>query len=323
MNFERRQALFAAFGSVFPLSTLAQSAPQSTPIRIVVSYPAGGPSDIVARILAKKMQDNMNNIVLVENNPGANGLIAGRKISKAKADGSELLLATTANSSNPFIYKNMPFDTANDFTQIAMISSGPVVLWASKKSGITSLKDLLTKAKSNPGKLTFGSSGIGGTPHLAGEMLKQFTGIDILHVPFQGSAPLITELVAGRIDLYFGGVTSTLQHYKEGNLLPLATAEPERSDFIPEVPTFLENGISGFQFLSWFGLFGPAGMSGNTVETLAKAITPLSSDNEFRGKLKTVGMVPRIMIGKEFREYFLKDIKMWGKIIHDAGIKPT
>lgn len=325
MNLKRREVLtmLAAGAWAFPLLGRAQSSSHYPvqDIRLIVPYPPGGPSDVIGRMVAAQLQSRLGRPVLVDNRAGANGIIGSGAVAAAEPDGYTLLLATAANSSNPSIYESLPFDTEKAFSPVSLVAASPMFVWAREGLEANSMHELIELAKAHPGKLTFASSGIGGTPHLAGEMLKQIAGVELLHVPYKGTAPAITDLVAGRVDLYIGGMATTDAHYRAGRLKVLGVAEPERSSLMPEVPSVVEQGLPEYSFLSWFGLFAPAGSPPAALETIATALQESAKSPGFENSLNKVGMTPRAMTPNEFEEFFKEDMALWRRIIQTAEIK--
>lgn len=290
-------------------------------IKLVVPYPPGGPSDVAARMIADKLAQLLGKAVIVDNKAGANGIIGTAAVAQSAADGYTLMLATSATSSNPSVYSKLPFGTERQFTPVAMVATSPAFIWANAALPADNIKELIALAKASPGKLTFASGGIGGTPHLSGELLKMLADIDLLHVPYKGASPAITDLVAGRVDLYIGSMASPVVHYRSGKLKVLGVAEPKRTALMPEVPTVIEQGLPGYSIVSWFGLFAPAGTPGPVVRRIADAVKQIVAMPDFQKNLAAMGIEAATSTPDEFAKFFKQDVALWARVVKASGAK--
>lgn len=314
-----------AFGAML-LTAGVLAAPQAwgafpdRPLRIVVPFTPGGGTDIVARQLAKGLTDELGQSVVVENRPGGSTIIGTENVAKSAPDGYTLLMSTFAHAVNPSIHKKLPYDTDKAFEPVAMIGKSPNVLVVSPKSRFKSVQDILTYARSNPGKLTFGSYGNGTSAHLAGELFKSLGKVDILHVPYKGAGPGINDLMGGQIDMIFSTSASVSSHIKSGQLRALAVTTKDRSPAYPGVPTVAESGEPSYFVDSWYGVFVPQGTPKAVVDQLNAAIKKASDEPEFQKALELEGLVASVGTPAALGEYVKQEEARWSKIIKDAGI---
>ena len=289
----RRTALFAAVALVGgSASALAGTFPDK-PIRFIVPYAAGGTTDLVARTVAAKMAQSLGQPVVIENRSGAGGNIGMDAVAKAAADGYTVGMgAISTNALNPHIYPQMSFDPRKDFTAIGMLGLSTIVVEAGPALPVNNVKELLEYAHKNPGT-PFGTAGAGTSMHLAGVMFAQMSKTDLTHVPYRGSAPMITDLLGGQIPLAFDNLPASLPHIKSGKLRALAVAGDQRSPALPDVPTLAEAGLKGYSVEPWFAVFGPAKMPAAVVATLEKSLQEALADPEVKHKLLEAGFTPR------------------------------
>lgn len=313
------QTITALFLSLFVLPSQAQNYPNQ-PIKIIVGYQAGGPTDLTARLIAAKMQVTLGQPVVVENKVGAGSNIASEYVAAAKPDGYTLLLAAAPISWNPMIYKNLKFDVLKSFEPISNVMTSPQVLAVSPKLQAANLKEVIAMAKRQPGKLTYASSGAGGSPHLAAELLKQRAGIDLIHVPYKGAAGALNDLIAGHIDLSFMTAMSAIPHLATGNPKPLAVASAKRLPQLANVPTFAELGFPGFEAESWNGLFAPAHTSPQIVERLNVAVKKALEEPDVKERLTSQGAVVVGSGSAEFKKYLVKEVERWGGLLKTIKI---
>src|SRR5258706_2793517 len=249
-----KSALFACAG-LLAGHALAQESYPAKPVRIVVPYPAGGVADLLPRTVGQKLSEKWKQPVVVENKPGASGNIGMAEGARAEPDGYTLVLAPTGNLTvNPFLFKDLPFDVARDFTPVTVLATSPNVLVVHPSVPAKTFRDLVAYAKANPGKLNFSSPGSGSGAHLAGELLNVEAGISTVHVPYKGMAPAVSDLLGGQVQMMFAGISTVLQHLRSGTLLALAIASPQRSPQLPDVPTVAASGLAGFDVASWYGV---------------------------------------------------------------------
>ena len=297
-----------------PTAANAAGAYPSAPIRIIVGYQAGGPTDLTARLIANAMQASMGQPVIVENKVGAGSNIASEFVASAPADGYTLLLAAAPITMTRFLYKGLKFDVLKSFEPIANVMNAPAVLAVSKKLPVTDLKSLIALAKQKPGSLTFGSTGPGGSQHLAGELLKQKAGIDMLHVPYKGASGAMTDLMAGNVDMVFVTSMSALPALKSGNPRPLAVASKKRLPQMPNVPTMDESGLPGFEADSWNGLLAPAGTPAPILDRLNAEVNKALASPEVRDKLSAQGAMVVGGSRQEFKQYLHAEVNRWGAV---------
>ncbi len=301
----------------------AQSAAQTYPsraIRLVVAFPAGGGIDSTARILAKKLSEVMGQQVIVENRAGAGGIIGSEFVAKSAPDGYTLFMASSSHVLTPSIYPRLPFDPVKDFTAITLVARSPSVLVVHLSVPAKSVKELIALAKANPGKLNFSSEG-SGSSHLAGERFKMMVGVNMVHVPYRGTAPAVVALLGGEVDLMFGNLASVVAHVKAARLRALGVASLKRNATLPDVPTMSEAGVRDFEAGAWYGVLAPAGLAKEIVDTLHRTIVrtlEMPDVNEILGRdgYETVGNGPR-----EFAAYIPAEIQKWAMVVKAAGIK--
>ena len=294
----------------------------SRPIRLVVGFTPGGGVDINARMLAGKLTETLGQTVIVENRPGAGTNIANEFVAKSAPDGYTLLINTPAVAINMALYRNLPFDTLRDFAAVSVFSESQNIMLTSAAKAFSTAADIVAAARLKPGALTYGSAGIGTSQHLAGELFKLQTATDILHVPYKGSAPATTALLAGEVDLVFINLPAVLPHVKSGRLRPLAATGARRADLLPEVPTLKEAGISGVEAALWYGVLAPAATPRDIVVTLAAAITRAARSPEIRQKLTEQGAEAVGGTPDEFAALLRDEVAKWRAVVRAAGIKP-
>jgi tripartite-type tricarboxylate transporter receptor subunit TctC len=320
---QRRRFLMAASAAAGLLAGLGTAAAQSLagkPVRLVVPFPPGGPTDIVARPLAQMLGDALKSVVVVDNRGGAGGLVGADAVAKSAPDGRTLLMATVGTHAiNPALYKNLPYDAVRDFTPIALVAVAPVAIVVHPSQPVRDLAELVALAKRMPGKLTYGSAGNGTPGHLTAEMFKALAGIDIQHVPYKGSAPAVTDLIGGQIQLMFDPLQSVLSNVQGGKLRAIAVSSKARSPVLPNVPTIAESGYNGFESTAWWGVFAPARLPAELSASLAGEMERIVHGDAFRGKLEPLGVVPAVLSGSAFAEFQRGELAKWGKAVRDSG----
>ena len=290
------------------------------PVRMVVPFAAGGVVDTTARLLVPKMSEQLAQPIVVDNRPGAGGNIAAELVAKSPADGYTVLITTHGHAISPGLYKHLPFDAAKDFAPITQIASSFLVLVAPPKLKVGSVKELVALAKANPGRLNFGSTGLGAPPHLVGELFKQTTGIDVVHVPYKGDAPMYQALLAGEVDYAFGPLGNAIQHIQSGRLRALGMTGTHRSEAIPQVPTMVEAGVPGFELTGWLGLFAPAGTPQPAIQRLYAAMADAIADPKVRERFPALGYEPVGSPPEEFAARFKRDLALYARVIREAHI---
>ena len=254
-----RRALLIGLASALPLCAAADSSFPDKPITLVVPFSAGGTTDILARIVGQAMGVELGQAVVIDNKPGAAGNIGGAFAAKARADGYTLFMGTVGTHAiNSALYKNMPFDPVKDFAPLSRVATVPNLLVAHPSQPFKTVQEMIDYAKAEPGKITYGSPGSGSSPHVSGELFDSMTGTELLHIPYKGSAPAITDLLGGQIAIMFDNMPSAIQHVRSGKLRPIAVTTKERSAELPDVPTIAESGVPGYEATSWFGMLAPA-----------------------------------------------------------------
>ena len=301
-------------------AALAQPYP-SRPLRFVVGFTPGGGVDINARLLAAKMGELLGQQVVVENKPGAGTNIANELVAKSPADGYTLLFTSPALAINMSLYRAPPYDALRDFAGVAIFSESTNLLVVPASLPVQSVKELVAAAKERPGSLNYSSAGQGTTQHLAGELFKLRTGTDIVHVPYKGSAPSLTALIAGEVQLSFVNPVAAGPHVKSGRLRALAVAGAKRTALLPDVPTMKEAGVEGVEVPLWYGLLAPKATPRDIVRTLAKAVASASHSAEMRQKLAQDGAEPVGNTPAEFDRQLREEIARWAEVVRVSGAK--
>ena len=322
----RRQCLAIACGiaglAALPGLVCAQAPYPAKPIRFVVPYPAGGPLDIVARLLAQKVSESVKQPVVVDNKPGAGGNIGADSVAKATADGYTLLMGAVATHAiNPSLYPAMPYDAARDFAPVTQVASTPNVLVVNPSVPAATVREFIAHAKANPGKLNFGSGSSGSAGHLAGELFKTLADLDMTHIPYKGAAPAMQDLVGGRIDLMFDNLASSLSQVRAGRVKALAVTTAKRSALAPELPTIAESGLPGFDITTWFGVFAPAGTPHAVLEVLHSEFTRALAAPDVREKMLALGAEPVGSRPEEFAEYIRTETAKYARLVKSSGAK--
>ncbi len=279
---------------------------------IVVPFPPGGGADALARIMAPNLSELWKTPVLVENRPGASGRIGADQVAQSPADGKTLLMSSTGALTE----KNV-----SQFAPISLVSASPYVVVSSLKPGFSSVADLLSYARSNPGKLSFGSSGTGAASHLSGELFKSMAKVDLLHVPYKGMGQATTDLLAGQIDLLFAPAQAVMPHVKAGKLKALATTGARRSETLPELPTVAESGVPGYESIGWFGLLAPAATPKATVERLSADVNRVLANPDVKKKVRELGADPAGNSPGAFARFIRDDQEKWARLVREAGLK--
>jgi tripartite-type tricarboxylate transporter receptor subunit TctC len=292
------------------------------PIRLVVPYAPGGPVDIVGRIVALKLTGALGQQVIVDNRAGGGGNIAVEIVAKAVPDGYTLLIgANGTNAINPSLYPGLRVDPARDLAPISMVASSPMILVTHPSVPANSVRDLLALAKSRPGAINFASSGSGSTAHLSGELFKSMTGIDIVHIPYKGAGPALTDLVGGQVQIMFTGVSATLPHVKSGKLKALAVSSEKRILILPDVPTIAEH-IPGYEVITWYGVFAPIKTPRALIDLLNQALVKIIAAPDARERFAALGADPITMPSAQFAAAIRKEVVKWAKVIKDSGVRP-
>ena len=315
------KAILIAALLVVSTASSAQSYP-SKPIHIIVPYPAGGTSDILARTIGQRLSESFGQPVIVENKPGANGNVGADLVAKAPADGYTLLLADIgALVISPSVYPTLPFDPVKDFAPVTMVAYSPHILVVHPSVQAASVKELVGLAKSKPGKLNFAISGVGGAPHLAGVDFAMRTGIDWTYIPYKGGAQAIADVAGGQADVTLNGMLATYPLVQGGKLKLLAVSSAKRMSTIPDVPTIAESGVPDFESGSWQGVVAPVGTPREVVARLNAEILRIVNAPEMRDRLGKQGADVRTNTPEEFGTFIRSETAKWAKVVKDANIK--
>jgi tripartite-type tricarboxylate transporter receptor subunit TctC len=325
-----KRAIFGLLTSLCTLGltslTLAQPAPYpSKPIRLIVGYPAGGASDVAARIVGQKLSERMGQSLVVENRPGSAGNIGAEVVAKAAPDGYTLLLGTISLSVNPSLYPKMNYDPLKDLSAISMISSTPFLLVVNLKSPYRTARDFLeatrSKAGSKAGDINYGSAGNGSGSHLFTELLSNAAGIKLTHVPYKGAAPVVNDLLANQIHVAFDNIMTSLPLVKAGKLRALAVSTKQRSRVAPDIPTLDEVGVTGFDANAWFGLFAPIGTPREIVNQLSLEVAEVLKDSGVNEKLLQLGAEPMSSSPEFFGNFFKAEMLKWARVVQVAKVQ--
>jgi len=294
----------------------------SRPIRMIVPFPAGGTADLLARQIGQTMGEALRQQVVIENRTGAGGNIGADLAAKAKPDGYTLLMGTVSTHAiNPNLYPNMPYDPVKDFAPVAMVARMPNLLVLHPSVPATNVAELIALAKARPGTLAFASAGNGTTQHLAGELFKKMADVDMIHVPYKGNAPAVTDLVGGQVQVMFDNIPVSLQQVRAGRLRALAVTGPARSPVLPQLPTVAEAALPGYNITSWFGLYAPSGTSPQIIERLNREANKALSSVPIRRRLTDQGIEPAGGTPGQFAEFMRTELVKWGKIVRESGAR--
>jgi tripartite-type tricarboxylate transporter receptor subunit TctC len=299
----------------------AQAYPNHT-IRLVVPFPAGGTTDILARAAAQKLTESLGQAVVVDNRPGAGGNIGADIVAKSAPDGYTLLMGTVGTHAiNPSLYAKMPYDHVKDFVPVVLVAGVPNVLVVNPSVPVHSVADLIKLAKSKPGEINFASSGAGTSIHLSGELFKTMAGVDMTHVPYKGSAPALTDLMGGQVQVMFDNLPSSLALIKSGKLRAIAVTSLKRAPALPDVPTIAESGLPGFEASSWFGVLAPAGTPAPVVARLNAEVNKWLQSPEAREQLLAQGAAAAGGTPEQFAAHIRAETEKWAKVVKASGAK--
>jgi tripartite-type tricarboxylate transporter receptor subunit TctC len=310
-------ALVCCMAAVGPAT--AQQFPPGQ-IKIVVPFPAGGTTDILARFIAQYLGEKLGVSTIVENRAGASGTIGSEMVAKSPADGSVLLLTATHHAINPSLFSKLPYDTESAFSPVAVVASAPNALVVAKDFPAKNVAELIALAKKDPGKLSFGSSGIGGANHLSGELFKQMAGVEIVHIPYKGAAPAMNDLLGGHIPIMFDTLPTVLPAASAGNIRVLAVTSMTRAASLPDVPTLDESGVKGFEGTAWFGLYMPAANGNPAYTRMVEVMKEILASPAIAEKFATQGVAPSKLAGPEFTRFVEAEIKKWAAVAKTANV---
>ncbi|MGA8497328.1 MAG: tripartite tricarboxylate transporter substrate binding protein [Xanthobacteraceae bacterium] len=324
MKLPRRKLLHLAAGALAlpALSRIASALDYpARPVRWIVGFPPGGPNDITARIVAEFLSERLHQQFAVENRPGAAGNVATEQVARAQPDGYTVMELATVNAINAGLYQNLNYDFVRDITLVAGFSQGPAVMEVNPKVPAATLPEFIAYAKANPGKINLGSAGIGTPQHVIGELFKMLTGTDMVHVPYHGSAPELTDLIAGQVQVVFEPIQSTLGYIKGGMLRPLAVTMASRTDALPDLPTVGEF-VPGFEARTWQGLGAPKGTPAEITAMLNQEVNAVLTDPRLKARFADLGIIPMPMTPAECQKFITAETEKWAKVIKFASIKP-
>ena len=308
-------------GPLLHTTVHAQDTWPSKPIRLIVPFTPGGVTDTSGRLIAENLGKRLGQQVVVDNKPGASGNIGTALAKAAPADGYTLVLGFDGTMViNPHVFSKLPFDTVKDFTPVGKIGDATLILVANPDVPVKGLADVIALSKSRPGGLSFGTSGTGGTPHIAGELLKLRTGANLTHVPYKGGGQAMTDVLGGTIPLVYTAVAGAHGHVKSGKLKALAVSSAQRTSALPDVPTFVESGVPDFVVNSWVGLLAPAGTSAAVVTRLNTELNAVLNDATVREKLRVMGIEPAPGTPEQYRDEIRRDLDRYGAVVKSAGI---
>ncbi len=300
----------------------AQTSYPTKLVKIVVPFPAGGTTDILARILAQRMTEAWKQPFVVENRPGAGGNIGTDVVAKSAPDGHTLVMGTVGTHAiNPSLYTKMPYDHVKDFAPISLVATVPNLLVVNPNVPAKSVKELIALAKAKPGQLSFASSGNGTSLQLSGELFKTMAGVDILHVPYKGSSPAVADLIGGQVSMMFDNMPSALPHVKAGKLRPLAVTTARRSPSAPDIPTIAEAGLPGYEASSWFCLLAPAGTPKEIVTKLSTEVAKILRQPDVKERLFSLGAEPVGNTPEQFAAFIKAETVKWAEVVKKSGAK--
>ena len=315
-------SLLAGAGLLMSMGAQASDAFPNKPIRIVVGFPAGGPLDQHARLLTDKLQGVLGQPLVVDYKPGAGGSVGAQDVMRSPADGYTLMLANTGVMViNPALYSKLPYNTLKDFTPIARTAMQPLALLVNNKVAAKTLPEFISYAKANPGRVNFGSAGNGGISHLVPEMLKSAAGIDLVHIPYKGSAPAFTDLIGGQVQFMAESIPQAAAYHKQGKVRALAVTSKERNPALPEVPTAIESGLKGFEVVGFYGFLAPAGTPKDVVAKLSGAFQQVMNMPDVKSRMVEQGADPAFLGSDAFAKFLTAETPRWAAAVKASGTK--
>ena len=324
MHLKFRRGFMLAVCTVAAMSAVtaqAQGYPNK-PVKIIVPYPAGGSTDIIARIAAAQLQERLKQPFVVENRAGASGAIGTAAVAQSAPDGYTLVMGTASSHGiNSALQKNLSYDAVKDFAPVTVVASTPNIIVVHPSVQANNLKELLALAKAQPGKINFGSTSPGGSPHMSAELLKMMTGVEMTHVPYKGAAPMLTDLMGGQIQVGFDNLPSTINFVKSNKVRALAVTTAQRWPGAPDIPTVAESGVPEYEVSGWFGLLAPAGTPKPVLDTLQKAVAESVQTPEVAKKLRDIGAEPVANKPEVFAQAIKADVEKWRVVVKTMGVK--
>jgi tripartite-type tricarboxylate transporter receptor subunit TctC len=285
---------------------------------MVVGFPAGGPTDVLARLVGQRLSERLGQQFVVENKPGAGSNIATESVVNAAPDGYTILVCASANTINTTLYKRLSFDFARDLAPVAGLARVPNALLVHPAVPARSVAEFIAYAKSKPGKIDMASSGSGTTPHLGGELFKAMAGVDLVHVPYRGSAPAVTALIGGQVQVWFGDIPTAISHIRSGAIRALAVTTPTRTDILPDLPP-IADAVPGYDASAWFGFVAPKGTPGEVIDKLNREINAALTDEKIKARIADLGSTPIIVSPGEFGAFIASETQKWSKAVALSG----
>lgn len=316
----RRLLLAAAAALCLATPAFAQAQAYPTkPVRLVVPYPPGGPTDIVARVVAQKLSEQLGQQFIIDNRPGAGGNTGAELVARSPADGYTLVVATTAHAINPSLFKNLGYSLSKDLAPVSQLTSGPLVIVANPSLPAKNVAELIALAKARPGELNFASSGNGQSTHLSAELFASMAGVKMNHIPYKGSAPALTDTMGGQTQLMFDTMLSAMPHVKGGKLKALAVTSATRSPVAPDVPTVAESGLPGYEAIAWNGLLAPAHTPPEVLARLSGALKKVLAAPDVKDKFEAQGFAATWTSPEDFGRFMTAEIDKWAKVVKVSG----
>jgi tripartite-type tricarboxylate transporter receptor subunit TctC len=295
----------------------------SKPIRMIVAFAPGGIADFAARSISQRLAESLGVPVVVENRPGAGGVIGADLVAKAAPDGYTVLVTSISHTINPSVTKNLPFDTQRDFAPVMLIADAPNILVVHPSVPAASLQELIELARRRPGELNYASSGVGTSTHLCGELLKAMTAIDLVHVPYKGGGPAVADLLGGQVQVMFATLPTVLEHIRAGKLRALGVTGGQRFAGAPEFPTIAQTGLPGYEVSGWSGLFAPAGTPRAAIDRLAAETARILREPTLKERFLAQGAEPAVKLPDEFAAFVDSEVKKWKKVAEFSGMRPN
>ncbi|MBI3936247.1 MAG: tripartite tricarboxylate transporter substrate binding protein [Betaproteobacteria bacterium] len=310
----------AALGAIVVAAGWAQTYPVK-PVRIISPYPPGGGNDTLARTISQRLGEQLGQQVIVDNRPGANTIIGTELAAKSPPDGYTIILVPSSHAINQSLYRRLPYDAIRDFSPITLAGSGPLILVVHPSLPAASVRELIALARAKPGELTFASAGNGSSGHLAGVLFGLTVGVKLVHVPYKGTAPAVTDLLGGQVTMTFGTTLGVLPHVRSGKLRALGVASLRRSPAAPGIPTIAESGVPGYSASLWYGFLAPANTPKDIVQRLSAEISRVLKLPEIRERLSNLGIDPHGSAPEEFARLIAADLEKWAKVVKESGAR--
>lgn len=314
--------MVAGTGLGFSATAQAQAGDwPNKPIQLLIPYPPGGSTDLIARPLSIRLQERLGQPVVLDYKPGAGGSVASQALVRSKPDGYTFIMVLAAHAINPSIYPKLPYDTRKDFAPVSHVANLPMIVAGSKALKAKNIPELIAEAKANPGKLTFGSAGNGNTGHLAAELFSSMAGIKMTHVPFKGSAGVVNAMLAGDIDLTFDSISTSWPHVKDGRMTGLAVTSAQRSPLAPNISTMQEQGVKGFEINGWYVVLAPAGTPAPIIDRMSREIAAAVAEPALKKQLADSGYVPVGSTPAQLGQHIEAEMTRWAEVVKTSGAK--